>query len=162
MSTIEQKIETHLSPALIELGYSIVRIKLFKFGQHTTLQIMIERTNGDSVDLDDCEKASKEISVLLEILDPIKGQYNLEVSSTGLDRPLVRASDYKRFVGKNIIVKTYISKNGRKIFKGVLNYADDSVIRLLVKNSLQSGDFNVELAYDEISGARLDSTLNFK
>lgn len=163
MVAVEQKIEEYLTPALTEFGYSIVRVKLFRLGQHrTTLQVMMERVNGDSVDLDDCEKASREISVLLEVLDPIKGQYNLEVSSTGLDRPLVRIADYKRFIGREVIVKTYVSKDGHKVFKGVLDCADDNIIKLSLKNSSQSGDFRIELAYDEISGAKLDSTPNFK
>ena len=159
MTTTEQKIEELLAPAVTELGYSIIRLKIFKIGKDTTLQIMIEHTNGAPVDLEDCEKVSREVSVLLDVSDPIKGQYNLEVSSAGLDRPLVKVSDYKRFIGKPVVIKTYVSKLGCKVFDGILDYADEDIVRLSLKNPLSSGNFSVELAYTEISNARLNDVL---
>ena len=161
MTTTEKKIEEYCTPALTELGYSIIRIKIFKAGKHTTLQLMIERADGNSVGLQDCEKVSREVSVLLDVLDPIKGHYSLEVSSAGIDRPLTKVSDYKRFVGKDIIVKTYASKAGYRLFKGVLEYADERLIRISLKKPLDTGEFQLELAYDEISDAQLDSCIKY-
>ncbi len=156
MTTIEQKIEELLLPSLTEMGYSMVRVKLFKTGKNTTLQLMIEHSDGASINLDDCEKVSREVSVLLDVSDPIKGHYNLEVSSAGLDRPIVKLDDYKRFVGNPVIVKTYVSKFGCKVFEGSLDYADDHIIKLTLKKPLKTGDHTVELSYNEISSARLN------
>lgn len=159
MITTEKKIEEFCTPALSELGYSIIRVKLFKAGRYTTLQVMIEHSDGSPVDLEDCEKASREVSVLLDVLDPMMGQYSLEISSGGLDRPLIKVSDYKRFVGNNIIVKTNVAKAGSRIFKGILESADEQLIRLTLKKPLCTGEIQLELAYDEISNAQLDSCI---
>lgn len=157
MTTVEQEIEKYCTPALSELGYSIVRTKLFKAGKHTTLQLMIEHADGCSVNLSDCEKVSREVSILLDVLDPIKGKYNLEVSSAGLDRPLTKISDYKRFIGNSIVVKTHVAKQGCRIFRGILEYADEKLIRLSINKPSSIGDFQLELAYDEIGDAQLNS-----
>lgn len=159
MNITEKRIEEYCTPALAELGYSVIRTKLFKTGKHTTLQLMIEHTNGNSVNLEDCEKASREVSVLLDVLDPIRGTYSLEISSAGLDRPLIEVEDYKRFSGSNVFVKTHTAKYGCRTFRGVLEYADDLLIRLSLKKPLSTGDFQLELAYDEISDAQLDSCI---
>lgn len=161
MSSVTQKIEEYLKPYLKDLGYIIVRVALFGQGRNKTLQIMLEKNDGTSVNIDDCEKASKEISVLLDVLDPIKEHYNLEVSSTGLDRPLVKKTDYKRFCGNKILVKTYVSKYNQKVFQGILEYADDKQIKLTLQCPLLNGDISIELEYDEISSAHLNNPIEF-
>ena len=161
MSSVIQRVEEYLKPALKDLGYVIVRVALFGQGKNRTLQIMLEKTDGTSVNIDDCEIASKEISVLLDVLDPIKGHYNLEVSSTGLDRPLVKKEDFIRFCGNKVLVKTYVSKYNTKVFKGILDSADDKSIKLTLQCPLMNGDISIELEYDEISSAHLDNPIEF-
>lgn len=161
MSSLVQRIEEYLQPSVRDLGYVIVRVSLFGQGKNRTLQIMLEKNDGTSVNIDDCEIASKEISVLLDVLDPINGYYNLEVSSTGLDRPLVKKEDYIRFCGNQVLVKTYASKYNQRIFKGILEFADDKQIKLNLQCSLSNGDISIELGYDEISSAHLDNPIDF-
>lgn len=161
MSSLVQRIEEYLKPSLKELGYLIVRVALFGQGKNKTLQIMLEKNNGASVNIDDCEIASKEISVLLDVLDPINGYYNLEVSSTGIDRPLVKKEDYIRFLGNNVLLKTYASKYNQRVFKGILEFADDKVIKLNLQCPLSNGDISIELGYDEISSAHLNNPIDF-
>ena len=161
MSSVIQRIEEYLKPSLKDLGYAIVRVALFGQGKNRTLQIMLEKNDGTSVNIDDCEKASKEISVLLDVLDPIKGHYNLEVSSTGIDRPLVKKEDYIRFCGNQVLVKTYTPKCNQKLFKGILESADDKKIKLTSECPFLNGDIFIELEYDEISSAHLDNPIKF-
>ena len=161
MSSITQRIEEYLIPAVKSMGYVIVRVALFGQGKNRTLQIMLEKNDGTSVNIDDCEIASKEISVLLDVLDPIKGHYNLEVSSTGLDRPLVKKQDYVRFCGNKVLVKTYTSKYNQKVFRGVLECANDTTIKLVSQCPFLNGDCSVELEYNDISSAHLDNPIDF-
>lgn len=161
MSSVIQRIEEYLTPAVKAMGYTIVRVALFGHGKNKTLQIMLEKNDGTSVNIDDCEIASKEISVLLDVLDPIKGHYNLEVSSTGINRPLVKKEDYTRFCGNQVLVKTYTAKYNQKIFKGTLDCANDTTIKLVSQCPFLNGDISVELRYDEISSAHIDNPINF-
>ena len=161
MSSVIQRIEKYLKPSLKNLGYAIVRVALFGQGKNRTLQIMLEKNDGTPVNIDDCEIASKEISVLLDVLDPIKGHYNLEVSSTGIDRPLVKKEDYVRFCGNQVLVKTYTSKCNQRLFKGILESADDKKIKLISECPFLNGDIFIELEYDEISSAHLDNPIKF-
>ena len=90
-----KRIEALISPSLQEMGLSIVRTQL-SGKERLKLQIMIERSNGTSVNLGDCTKASRAISTLMDVEDPIRGSYTLEVSSPGIDRPLVHLKDFER------------------------------------------------------------------
>ena len=160
MSSLIEKIEETVTPAINELGYDIVKLALNNYGKNRTLQLMIEKKSGDKITIDDCELISKEVSVLLDVLDPIKNKYILEVSSAGINRPLVKAADYIRFIGQNVLVKTYISKENNKIFIGLLEHADNDKIKIKLKEPLQNGDNFIELLYEEISNARLNNEIH--
>jgi ribosome maturation factor RimP len=144
MSTLIKKIEDYIEPVLKELGFCIV-LTTFAVGK---LQIMVERLDGTSVDISDCEKVSRHVSVLLNVLDPIREKYFLEVSSPGIDRPLIAVSDYRRFVGKHVVIKTYLLKNNKKTFKGILASVTENGIRLCPEM--------VEFGFDEIKQANID------
>ncbi|MBQ7524707.1 MAG: ribosome maturation factor RimP [Alphaproteobacteria bacterium] len=156
MSSVLEKIERELSPLVANFGCVIVRVKLNGSGRSKTLQIMIERENGDAANIEDCEKVSRIVSVKLDVMNPIDGHYNLEVSSTGIDRPLVKPKDFARFCGKPVVIKTYTSKNGCKIFKGKLDFASESGIKVVSDAPLQDGNRITELLYEEISSAHID------
>jgi ribosome maturation factor RimP len=130
---VEQKICAIIEPSLLELGYEVVQIKYFNLGRSNILQIMIERSDGKAIIVSDCEKASHTISTLLDVEDPISGSYNLEVSSAGIDRPLVKPKDYLRYKGYEILVVLYRPINNSKRHQGILEDVIDDEIALNVK-----------------------------
>ena len=138
------------------MGYEIVRVMFFGNGPRRTLQIMIEKSNGDQINIQDCEDVSRAVSVCLDVMDPVGGRYNLEVSSPGVERPLVKVSDFIKFQGKDIVLRTYVMKNNRKIFKGNLDFASENGINLVLDTPLEDGNTKLEFSYDEISSAHLD------
>ncbi len=156
MSLLTDKIEQHITGVVNDLGFQIVRVALFGSEGYRTLQIMIEKEDGSAVTIDDCEDVSKASSVSLDVMNPIKGRYNLEVSSAGMDRPLVTPKHFSRFCGSPVVVKTHVLKNDRKIFKGVLESATKNGIKLSLDSPLANGDDSVELGYDEISCANIN------
>lgn len=116
-----------ISPALEAMGYSLVRVA-FTGGRRPTLQVMAERRDGVAMTVDDCAEISRSLSALLDVADPIPVGYSLEVSSPGIDRPLVRPADYERFAGFEAKVETSQMIDGRKRFRGqLLGLAGDAV-----------------------------------
>ena len=94
-----KKIDEMIRPSLTDMGLELVRLMMTGSKYRPTLQIMLEKNDGQPVNIDDCGKASRHISALLDIEDPIAGVYDLEVSSTGIDRPLMKLKDFERFKG---------------------------------------------------------------
>ena len=113
------EVERLVGPPIEGLGYELVRVRLTGGGV-PTLQIMAERKDRREMSVDDCAEISRLISAVLDVDDPIPGSYTLEVSSPGLDRPLVRAGDYERFAGCEVRVETRAPIDGRKRFRGRL------------------------------------------
>jgi len=128
---VTSRIEELLSPSLKALGYEVVRVQ-FNRGQRQILQIMIERLDRDGITVDDCADASRAISALLDVEDPISENYDLEVSSPGIDRPLTRFSDFSRFVGFEVKVEMQREVEGRKRFRGPILGTEDEKIILAV------------------------------
>ena len=124
---LTERIATLIAPAAADLGYDLVRVRLM--GGHTKrLQIMAERSDG-TMTIDDCEMLSRSVSALLDVTDPIKSEYVLEVSSPGLDRPLVRPRDFARFAGHEAKIELTQMLDGRRRFRGALGgLAEDAVI----------------------------------
>ena len=123
---LEARIARIVEPVANDLGYSLVRVKLTA-DNGTTLQIMAEDADGRFT-ITDCERLSKDLSPVLDVEDPIDREYHLEVSSPGIDRPLVRARDYKAFIGHEAKIELADPIAGRKRFRGILAAAtDDSV-----------------------------------
>src|SRR5260221_6147755 len=117
--TVASRIENLLHPSLEAMGYGIVRVQ-FTGGQRPTLQVMAERLDGQGMSVDDCAEISRAVSAILDVADPINTAYHLEVSSPGIDRPLVRLADYSRFAGYHARIETDRLVEGRKRFKGGL------------------------------------------
>src|SRR3954469_15981207 len=92
-------LEERLTPIVAELGYEIVRLKLIGGSRRPTLQVMADRLDETTMNVDDCARVSRAIDPVLDALDPVGGEYALEVSSPGIDRPLVRAKDFARWAG---------------------------------------------------------------
>lgn len=106
-----------IAPSLADMGYEVVRVQ-FTGNIRKTLQIMAERVDRAAMTVEDCADISRAVSALLDVEDPIAGQYLLEVSSPGLDRPLTRKEDFVRFVGFEAKLETVMPVEGRKRFKG--------------------------------------------
>ena len=145
-----QKIQEMIEPSLTHLGYEIVRI-LLQGGDVKTVQVMVERIDRKDMTLDDCEKVSRTVSALLDVDDPFSSRYMLEISSPGIDRPLIKALDYVRFAGFDAKVETLVPLKGRRRFKGkILGLTDDEKS---VRLDAEEGEFSIEL--ENISKAKL-------
>ncbi|MGH6830298.1 MAG: ribosome maturation factor RimP, partial [Methylocella sp.] len=116
-------------PVLQDRGFRLVRVKL----SGPTLQIMAERPDG-SFTIDDCEKASRAISPVLDAADVIASRYHLEVSSPGIDRPLVRPSDFETWAGHEVKIEMAVPQAGRKRFRGSLEGYHDGEVRLFIED----------------------------
>ena len=116
---LSETITKAVEPALTSMGYELVRVAIIG-GDIKTVQIMAERADRKDMTVDDCEKISQTASALLDVADPFSGRWVLEVSSPGIDRPLVKLADYDRFKGEEAKVELLNDIDGRKRFKGVL------------------------------------------
>ena len=119
-----------IEPSLAAMGYRLVRV-LMTGGRRATLQVMAERLDDLPITHDDCVKISRSVSALLDVVDPIVGAYTLEISSPGIDRPLVRAEDYDRFSGFEAKIEVMMPIDGRRRFRGRLIGTAEGAIRLL-------------------------------
>jgi ribosome maturation factor RimP len=126
------KIEELIGPTISSLGYDLVRVQILDEGTKT-LQIMVDRLDEANLTIDDCSIISKEISVIIDINDPIGENYLLEVSSPGIDRPLLRFKDFEKYAGFHARVDMNTALEGRKKFKGKLTGIEGDNIRIKVK-----------------------------
>lgn len=122
-------IERLIAPALEAMGYRVVRVA-FTGGRRATLQIMVERGDDGGMTVEDCADVSRTVSALLDVADPIASAYYLEVSSPGIDRPLLRREDYERFAGFEAKVELNEPRDGRRRFRGRLLGLEGDDVRL--------------------------------
>ena len=146
-----QRIEELISPSLAAMGYDVVRARL-SGRDRPVLQVMIERNDRQPMTVESCAEASHAISAILDVEDPIRGAYVLEVSSPGIDRPLVRLADYERFAGHVARIELAAPINGRKRFRGRLMGVDGETIRLIDDDGLGAA---IELPFPAIEKAKL-------
>jgi ribosome maturation factor RimP len=137
-----------IAPSLEAMGYRIVRVA-FTGGRRPTLQIMAERRDAAAMSVDDCADISRTVSALLDVADPIPVAYALEVSSPGIDRPLIDRDDFVRYAGYEAKVEMSNLIDGRKRFRGRLLGADDGAVRIAVE------DREVALPLAEVVRAKL-------
>lgn len=143
-----ETIETLVTPTLQAEGFDIVRV-LFSGDRRPKLQIMVERRDGRAVGVDDCALASRLVSAVLDVEDPVSGSYVLEVSSPGIDRPLTRLQDFERFAGFEARVELRAPVDGKRRFRGRLRGVEQDRIRLETEQE------RVELSFDDIQKAKL-------
>ncbi len=147
MRSVRPELRDLIEPGVKALGFELVAVELVGGSQHPTLRIYIDSSNGITVD--DCAKVSRQLSAILEVEDPMPGSYMLEVSSPGLDRPLVTPLDFERFVGENIKVRMHQPLAGRKNFTGRLTHAATDRVTVEVDNE------QFDLTFDGMDRARL-------
>jgi len=140
-------------PVIESLGYRLVRVRVSN-SDGCTVQIMAERPDGTMV-VEDCETVSRALSPVLDMADPIDRAYRLEISSPGIDRPLVRLSDFERHAGHQVKIETEIPINGRKRFKGLLLGTEGEAARLRRDDVAEGEDAEVLLPIADMNDARL-------
>jgi ribosome maturation factor RimP len=140
-------------PVLAELGYRLVRIRISGLAG-CTVQIMAERPDG-AMTIEDCETASRALSPVLDAADPIEGAYRLEISSPGIDRPLVRRSDFDRYAGHVAQVEMQVPIAGRRRLRGALNGTEGDCVRLRCSDAAAPEGADVLLRIDDMMEARL-------
>ncbi|MSO74997.1 MAG: ribosome maturation factor RimP [Alphaproteobacteria bacterium] len=145
-----QKIDDLIGPSLVSMGYELVRARL-SGRDRPVLQVMIERADRKPLTVDSCAEVSRMISALLDVEDPIRSAYVLEVSSPGIDRPLVRLVDYERFAGHLAKVELVAPIEGRRRFVGRLLGTSGEQVRLVVDGA----EAPVEVPFDAIQSAKL-------
>lgn len=157
-SGLEKKIAEIVVPSMEDLGFDLVRLRLMG-GERKTLQIMAERPDG-TMNVDDCAKVSRAISAILDVEDPISGEYSLEVSSPGIARPLVRRRDFERYKGHVAKIELIEMIEGRKRFRGIIDGLEGDHILIAAEDDVnEEGEEMVwGLPLDQIAEARLVMT----
>ena len=150
---IEARIARIVEPVAEGLGFRLVRVKVSSMND-VTVQIMAERPDG-TMTVGDCETLSRDISPALDVEDPMDAAYNLEVSSPGIDRPLVRRSDFVKAAGHEAKVELARPLDGRKRFKGKLTGLDGDDVVLELDKSKLDGTTTVKLPLADIGEAKL-------
>ncbi len=153
---LEARIARIVEPVANGLGFSLVRVKITP-ENGTTLQIMAEDQNGRFTIMD-CEALSKDLSPALDVEDPIDREYHLEVSSPGIDRPLVRRRDYERYLGHEAKVELADLVNGRKRFRGLIKAVDDEAVTITLPDAPGGTDPDHRLLLANIAEAKLVMT----
>ena len=140
-------------PLIESLGYQLVRVKVSS-AEGATVQIMAERPDG-SMTVEDCETISRALSPVLDANDPMEKAYRLEVSSPGIDRPLVRKSDFDKYAGHLVKIEMELAVNGRKRFRGNLAGTDGNAARLTRDDTAEGEEADVLLPIEDMSDAKL-------
>ncbi len=127
MTAVEQKVTEIIEPVIADLGFALVQVRMVD----GALQIFAENPQTNNLGIEDCKTISKAVSVILDVEDPISGAYRLEVSSPGIDRPLVKAEDYTRYTGFEAKVECKVpTETGQKKFRGTIKGLDGDVVEL--------------------------------
>jgi ribosome maturation factor RimP len=154
---VEQGIAARLAalaaPVLESLGFRLVRVRISGLAG-CTVQIMAERPDG-SMTIDDCETASRALSPVLDAADPLENAYRLEISSPGIDRPLVRRSDFERFAGHLVKVEMAVAAHGRRRFRGMLLGAQRDAANVRRDDAAAGEASDVLLPITDMADARL-------
>ena len=144
---IAAKVRAMIEPSIEAMGFDLVRVRFITTSRRT-LQIMAERADG-SMTVEDCAELSRAASAILDVEDPIKGEYNLEVSSPGIDRPLVREQDYLKYAGFEAKIETATPISGQRRFRGTVVGLEDGQV------ALDAPQGRVYLPFENIEQAKL-------
>lgn len=150
---IDAKVATLIEPAIHAAGFRLVRVRLSGLNG-LTLQIMAERPDG-TMTVEDCEIVSKTVSPVLDVEDPIDGKYHLEISSPGIDRPMVRKSDFANWTGHIAKLETSMLHDNRKKFRGRIISVSDETVTLETDQASYGSQAQSAIPFDLIAEARL-------
>ncbi len=147
MTVLRERLQQMLEPLVESLGYELVLLEFSPSTKGGMLRLFIDKADGILVD--DCERVSREVAAALDVEDPISTPYRLEISSPGLDRPLVKASHFERFIGEQSRIQLIAPRNGRRRFIGwIRGFANGAV-------NLETAEGPIDIALDDIERARL-------
>jgi ribosome maturation factor RimP len=155
-TSLEARISRIIEPVANDLGYSLVRVKMLQ-ENGLTLQIMAEDENGRFA-ITDCEALSKEVSPVLDVEDPIDREYHLEVSSPGIDRPLVRARDFATYIGHEAKIELSDLLDGRRRFRGLIKAVDDETVTVTLPDVPKDSEPDFKLPLRLLAEAKLVMT----
>lgn len=145
---VSDRLQALLAPVVEDLGYELLGVEYLSNPKNRVVRLFIDR-EPDGVILEDCEAVSREVSALMDVEEPVPGQYTLEVSSPGVERPLFTAAQFARFVGETAAVQMAVPVNNRRRFKGVIIRADEASVILNVDGQ------EVELVVADLARAHL-------
>ncbi len=146
-AAIDRRLAEIVAPTIEGMGYELVRLR-YMGGKKPTLQIMADTPDG-GIEVDDCAKISHAVSAILDVEDPLEGEFNLEVSSPGIDRPLTRLKDFEAYGGYVVKLQTSELIEGRKNFKGTLQGVQDGEVLIEIAEG------TIGLEFDWLTEAKL-------
>lgn len=150
---MDARVAAIVEPVLVSMGFLLVRVRLS--GQNgLTLQIMAERNDG-TMTVSDCEEISRALSPVLDVEDPVDKAYHLEISSPGIDRPLVRRSDFERWEGSLVRCDTSVLVDGRKRYRGYIRDVTETGFTIERDQPAYGEDSRTEIAYSALAEAKL-------
>ncbi|MCW8826323.1 MAG: ribosome maturation factor RimP [Gammaproteobacteria bacterium] len=141
MARANARLEQMIKPAIDALGFELVGVEQLSQGRHSMLRIYIDHEDGITVD--NCANVSRQVSAVLDVEDPIHGEYTLEVSSPGVERPLFTLEQFAKFIGQQVDVRLHMPVEGRRHFKGELL-------------SVENDELTIELGEDESLTCSMD------
>jgi ribosome maturation factor RimP len=155
---LDARVAAIVEPVIEDLGFRLVRARI-SASNGCTLQIMAERPDG-TMTVEGCETVSRAVSPALDVDDPINRAYHLEVSSPGIDRPLVRSGDFERWAGHELKVEMEVMLDGRKRFRGMLLGEENGAAKIRLPDVPEGEDDTVLLPLENIGEAKLVLTDN--
>ncbi len=142
-----QRLNEIIQPLVEDLGYEFIGLEYNSNPKHSVLRVYIDKEEG--VDVEDCATVSRETAAILDVKDPIRSHYNLEVSSPGLERPLFTPAHYREFNGYEVKITLYGPQDGRRKFQGPIGVVNDDEV------TIEQDGVDVTLRLDNIAKARL-------
>lgn len=136
-----------IEPIVSSLGYEYVGLEYLPQGKHSILRVYIDKDGG--ILIDNCSQVSGQLSAMLDVEDPIRGEYLLEVSSPGMDRPLFTAAHFEQFIGSKCTMRMKMPVDGQRKFTGVITSLEDGQVELAMENKI------VKLSIDMVDKANL-------
>ena len=143
MAKIAQRVEQMIGSVLEDMGYELVGVEYVASGKHSILRIYIDSDNG--IGLNDCEKVSHQLSSMFDVQEPVSGQYNLEVSSPGIERPLFNLAHYQRFLGHDVKLKLRRSLEGKRKLSGVIGSVSEGKNTIELVTELGPVELDIDL-----------------
>ena len=155
-AAMDRRITEIITPTIEDLGFEVVRVRLMT-GKESILQVMAQKPDG-TIEVDECGEISTAVSALLDVEDPIKDVFTLEVSSPGIDRPLTRLKDFVQWDGNEAKIETEELIDGRRRFKGMLRGVEDDEVLIEIEDNGKL--ITIGLKFEWLSDAKLVLTEN--
>ena len=143
MTKIAEKVFSIINPIVIDMGYELLGIEYVASGKYSILRLYIDCEEG--IGGNDCETVSRQVSAIMDVEDPVNAQYNLEVSSPGIARPLFVIAHYQRFLGHDVCLRTYRPIDGRRNFTGSIGSVRETSNTIELLTELGSVTLDIDL-----------------